>query len=438
MNRLIICISLCILFVAGGCGTQKAENVTTNTAQQSSSVETTTENVSAKNDVAATDSGNKIDKAQPEVNNGTSEGSKSDNPSDKDNPVKDKKEDVPTPPIEPSSPEPNSSGDMPNPEQPKDIFLSDKRVWAMIGIIVSLCCVIGWLLYDRNKKSRINGNLAQGVNISGSNTIGTYPHSHNHSQSNADIEWKAGTLQNQGQRSEQQDSLFIAPINDKNAIKEKGLLAVVADGMGGLQDGAAISGIVRNTFAQSYAQQINIIDSRSFLYDTARNAELDVEKYIGQSGVNGGSTVVAVHIKGNELNYLSVGDSHIYILHEGKIKQINKEHSFAKVLKEKAARGEVDPQEPYINPQRNSLTAYIGMGSFQIIDRNENPIIIKPGMKILLCSDGVYNALGDDALIQALSVGDATACCRVLEANIIVQNIPNQDNFTGIVLEYTL
>ena len=66
--------------------------------------------------------------------------------------------------------------------------------------------------------------------------------------------------------------------------------------------------------------------------------------------------------------------------------------------------------------------------------KNNYPIPLKNGDKILLCSDGVYNALGDEALIQALE-GTAIAAANKLENAILAQNIPMQDNFTAIILE---
>ena len=134
------------------------------------------------------------------------------------------------------------------------------------------------------------------------------------------------------------------------------------------------------------------------------------------------------------MHYVSVGDSHIYLLRDNTLTLLNKEHSLGALLKEKAARGEVDPMEPYTNPKRNSLTAYIGMGSFQIVDRNTNPIVLNGGDKILLCSDGVYNTLSDDLLVNALA-GTASAAAKRIQADILAQNIPSQDNFTAIVIE---
>ena len=103
-------------------------------------------------------------------------------------------------------------------------------------------------------------------------------------------------------------------------------------------------------------------------------------------------------------------------------------------MKEKADRGEVAPDEPYVNPRRNSLTAYIGMGSFQIMDTNNMPIALRSGEKVVLCSDGVFNTLNNLEITRALA-GDATFAAKQIETAVLSKGNPQQDNFTGIIVE---
>ena len=298
-------------------------------------------------------------------------------------------------------------------------FLSDADIILILaGIIAVLVTVIFVLLYKlRKKKNPVI--LPTVVN--------------NVDEPRRKISFRVGSLQNIGKRKEQQDSFYLSNIRDEQMLNQKGLLAVVADGMGGLEDGAAISKLVTDTFAQNYAGQ-NINSSSTFLYETARKSEATVEKYIERVDITGGSTLVAVLVKGNELDFISVGDSHIYLFSNGKLTQLNREHNYGEVLKDKARRGEVDRDEPNVNPQRHSLVAYIGMGSFHTVDRNAQPIKIKAGDKVFLCSDGVYNALGKDALALELR-GSAVVAAKRIESKILSQNLPKQDNFTGVIVE---
>lgn len=453
MKQSIIFGLILVSVFLGGCGGENSEKVATNAEQSSMASSSLKENASGTESVATTSTGKPDESVQSQAQNesdvteANGDANNANESGEKKHPTSNENQSTvpsPTNPIPPDPTHTSGSGEVPGgqshieqPQSHEDVFFSDKRTLIMIGIIVALCGIVGYLLYERNKKmGQITTTIAKPVDESLTSLNDTQE---NVIRQNKNVEktlLRVGTLKNIGQRSEQQDSSFIASINDDCTIQEKGMLAVVADGMGGLQGGATISGLVTGTFAKCYAQATKMDDPKMFLYNSAALAENAVEEYINQSGINGGSTVVAVLIQGNRLNYISVGDSHIYSFFNGNLELINKEHSFAEVLKEKAARGEVDPREPYVNPQRNSLTAYIGMGSFQVVDNNEHPIILARGTKILLCSDGVYNALGDDALINALSAGDALSCARKLEADILSQHIPNQDNFTGIVLEY--
>lgn len=182
--------------------------------------------------------------------------------------------------------------------------------------------------------------------------------------------FRVGNINNIGKRKKQQDSFGISDVNDENMSRSKGVLAVVADGMGGLEDGAAISQLIVDTFLKKYDDQNQISNSGQFLYDSAKCSETAVEDYMSQHDVDGGSTVVAVLIKNGELNFVSVGDSNIFLFRSGELRLLNRKHNLGAILEEKAAKGEVAPDEPFINPRRNALTAYIGMGNFRVADRS--------------------------------------------------------------------
>ena len=313
----------------------------------------------------------------------------------------------------------------PPPDPDPDIFdklFENPILMALIAVILVLIVVVAVLILKNRKKGTTDESDDPLKN--GRSSRGTFK---------GDMAFNVGNLHHIGQRDEQQDSFCLSDINDKTAMREKGLMAVVADGMGGMEGGAAISQLVADTFIKSY-RQADKFEPEEFLYDTAQEAERVVDDYKKRTGINGGSTLVAVIIKAGELHTLSVGDSRIYLLRQGKLKQLNHEHTFGEYLKEKAKRGEVDPEEPYINSKRDALTAFIGIGNFKKVDRGE-PIPLLRGDKILLCSDGVFNALSDDAIIATLT-GDAFTSAEKMEQAILAQRIPTQDNFTGVILEF--
>ena len=301
-------------------------------------------------------------------------------------------------------------------------FFDEKIMWALIGAAVMMVFALAWRYFSsqrRKKQSAVSPENREKVNY------------HKNSMS---CKFIVGNFHNIGQRDEQQDSFCLSDVNDDISVQRKGVMAVVADGMGGLEGGAAISQIVADTFLKKYNALTNIDHPKDFLYETAKSAEEAAEKYMEQHSVEGGSTLVAVLIQGDKMHFLSVGDSHIYHFKKGTLTLINKEHNWGAVLKEKAERGEVAPDEPYVNPRRNSLTAYMGMGSFQIMDTNDIPITIRIGEKVVLCSDGVFNTLNDIEITRALA-GDAILAAKQIETAVLTKGNPQQDNFTGIIVE---
>lgn len=298
-----------------------------------------------------------------------------------------------------------------------DNFFKNPLISAMSAVIIILCAVIIFLIVKNRKITKSSGGNK--LKFDKNPAVKNF--------------FRVGNLHHIGCREEQQDSFCISNIEDEQAMRDKGIMAVVADGMGGLEGGAAISQLVVDTFSKSYAQISKIDNPENFLYNTANDAENLVDTLKKQTGINGGSTIVAAIIKNGELNILSVGDSRIYLLRQGNLQQINHEHTFGAFLQEKAERGEISPEEPFINPKRNALTAYIGMGSLKKVDR-QTSIPLYSGDKILICSDGVFNALESEAMIVALT-GEAVQAAEKLERMILAQRIPTQDNFTGIILE---
>ena len=121
-----------------------------------------------------------------------------------------------------------------------------------------------------------------------------------------------------------------------------------------------------------------------------------------QAGLEGqtGSTLAAAVIKDDELYWVSVGDSRIYLYRRGEMTQLTTDHDYARELAREAALGNISPEEAATHPQRQALTSYLGLPFLSEIDRNEDPIILEPGDRILLCSDGLYKTIPDEEISQ--------------------------------------
>jgi serine/threonine protein phosphatase PrpC len=148
-----------------------------------------------------------------------------------------------------------------------------------------------------------------------------------------------------------------------------------------------------------------------------------------------GSTLAAVLLVGGSMWLLSVGDSRIALIRNGGILQLNREHTYALDLDEAAARGQISYREAAGDPQRRALTSYIGMGSLEHIDRTTKPMRLLPGDYVLLMSDGVFNAVSDFEIMEALS-DDLQASVKKIEKAVLDKRDPGQDNFPALLLRY--
>ena len=245
-----------------------------------------------------------------------------------------------------------------------------------------------------------------------------------------------GNLHHIGARESQQDSFGVSDFTDAALYQHKGLLAVVADGMGGLSDGATISGMITSSLLQNFASTGLSQDPALELLSMVSQANREVNQYLAGNTGKSGSTVVAVWIRGSQLYFISVGDSRIYLLRNGALTQLNREHTYGAELDELAAMGKISLEEARSDGQRHALTSFIGMGELEHIDRSMHPLHLSPGDKVLLMSDGVFGTVPDEEIARLAGPADALTAAQNLENAVLAAQKPGQDNFTAIVVEY--
>lgn len=242
-------------------------------------------------------------------------------------------------------------------------------------------------------------------------------------------------VHNIGSRAEQQDAFCVSNVGDAGLVKRRGVLMMVADGMGGMSDGAAFSAIVQSVFLGGFSSEHQLPDDPAVaLALLANNANNRVLNRIAESGVSGGSTVVAAVIRGGALYFVSAGDSRICLIRGGGVITLNREQSYGVELDDKAAAGSVSWSEAMGDKQRRALTSYIGTRDMKL-DRSIGPVRLVPGDRVILMSDGVFGTLSDGEL-AALMSGDVYASAAAVEAAVLAAAKPAQDNFTAIILEY--
>lgn len=245
-----------------------------------------------------------------------------------------------------------------------------------------------------------------------------------------EIEYKFANLQHIGNREHQEDSFGFSDISDAKTISEKGFMAVLADGMGGMLHGKLVSNMVVEEMLRGYG---GIQLSRSIGIQLEELIE-QVNRVICQEvDMEGGSTLASVYIVGQNLYWGSVGDSHIYLKRNSKLYQINEDHSYLNNLYEKVIHEDLKEEEVVNDPQKMALTEYIGKNSVLKKDISVRPLKLRRGDKIFICSDGVYGSVTHEELNALLEL-EVGICCGEILSKVLDKGLSYQDNLTGLII----
>lgn len=246
-----------------------------------------------------------------------------------------------------------------------------------------------------------------------------------------------GNAQHIGSRHAQQDSFGFGDPDDVEFLAHGGFLAVVCDGMGGMEHGDAASRTAVRAFLDAYRaktpqESIPVALERS-VYEANRQV-VSLARSLGMSeGI--GTTLVAAALREHSLYFVSVGDSGLFLASGGELRMVNHPHIFANVLDAAVARGAMSLEVALAHPERESLTSFIGAESLEEIDRNLDPLPLAEGDTILLASDGMFKTLAHDEIAASLW-GNPQSWPEALVERTLSKKREFQDNVT--VLSVTL
>ena len=243
---------------------------------------------------------------------------------------------------------------------------------------------------------------------------------------------RLANVQGLGDRERQEDSFAIVNAADAKLQEARGLLALVADGMGGMEDGKAASQWTAERFLQLF-QEREGEDVPGWFYRSAHAVSEEVfRRFEGRSG----STLVAVHIQGKRLHWLSVGDSAIYLCRNGGVFQLNREHTcLNRLFLQELEREVIDKERAIADPDAPRLTSFIGIDRLTEVDLSLRPLTLQRGDALLLCSDGISGVLTAPELLECMSP-DPEEGARLLERMVLEKHVLGQDNFTGVLISY--
>ena len=234
-----------------------------------------------------------------------------------------------------------------------------------------------------------------------------------------------------GARTQQQDAAAVQSIGD-----DIGAILILADGLGGHEGGAVASRIVIDTFRE--AAQSGAFTSpdkrRLALRDALEEANTriagGVDPAHGHRGM-ASTAVVAVAAEGT-VSWISVGDSHLYVWREGRLKKLNEDHSQAGLM---VRSGQYKATDPEVLAAKSVLVSALTGRKLEIVDHPSKPFLLEKGDILLLASDGL-NTLSEDEIEQI--VGDGAGKDPTLLSNVLIDTVRDrradrQDNTTVAV-----
>jgi protein phosphatase len=228
-------------------------------------------------------------------------------------------------------------------------------------------------------------------------------------------------------RSANEDS-FILP--DTNAPTELGLIYVVADGVGGLENGAEASQlavrIIHDVFYQTRQVGESIPVALAHAADQANLAIYD-ESQRRQAGRMGCTVVTAVHHQGQRY-LLHAGDARAYLLRDGHLQKLTRDDTW---VQRQVEEGIIEEDTAQHHELRHVVTRVLGNNPTAEFTVSE-PTAMAPGDVLMLCSDGLHDVVGDSQIQQILADNSPAHAAETLLATA-VQN-KSQDNITAIVI----
>jgi protein phosphatase len=219
-----------------------------------------------------------------------------------------------------------------------------------------------------------------------------------------------GNAQHIGSRRHQQDSFGFSDGAGQAFQSHGGFLAVVCDGMGGMEHGDIASQTAVRTVIEAYVcktPQESIPQALERSVQQANERVFAIAKSLGVAGA-AGTTLVAGVLHGTSLYYISVGDSALFHLSRGRLRMISRPHVYADLLEQAVASGSLSREAAANHPVRDGET-------------------------VLLATDGLFKTLDGIEMLSCLT-GDPLSWPGTLVQRTLDKREQGQDNVTVVAV----
>jgi len=248
---------------------------------------------------------------------------------------------------------------------------------------------------------------------------------------------KQGGISHIGRRINQQDAYGFSDFEDALFIEHGGVLAVVCDGIGGMEKGDEASCLAVKTILDSYMSKLPKEPIPAALISAAEKANNKITQLgvVSECEGNIGTTLAAIVFYKEELFWCTSGDSRVYLNHGDKLIQLSTDHIYAQELILNQKANKMTLEDVANHPDSNALTSFLGIGENITFHTNKYQDKLLPNDSILVCSDGVFNSLSTTEIIEALRLSNPMTAAKELQNRVLDKQFLNQDNLTAIVFQ---
>jgi len=242
-----------------------------------------------------------------------------------------------------------------------------------------------------------------------------------------DIQVQAAT--DIGLRRPQNEDHFALWLPAEPAVRSRrGVLLVIADGMGGARAGEVASHMAVQRLLEVWRQ------GRSEPLEDLRHAVEAANRAVHAEGLSHperqgmGTTLTALVVRGTEGFVAHVGDSRAWLVRDARARQLTMDHTLVAQL---VRDGHLTPEEARVDPRRNVVTRSVGVAAEVRVDAARLAEPLREGDVLLLSTDGLHGLVGDEELAALASLPDVGAACDRLVA--LARERGGPDNITVVV-----
>jgi formylglycine-generating enzyme required for sulfatase activity/serine/threonine protein phosphatase PrpC len=238
-----------------------------------------------------------------------------------------------------------------------------------------------------------------------------------------------------GARDYQEDAFLTTYLDDESGDSKSSALIVVADGMGGHAAGNIASNLVVSTFNKTFTGKFGKQDPPGVLREALKNANEGLKESIEETpGLDGmGCTMVTAAVTRGKIYWISVGDSHLYLIRDRDLSKKNEDHSYGGYLDRMRAQG-IDV-EAEAGLSRNMLMSAMTGEEIAEVDCPNQGFQLLGGDRIIIASDGLDTLESETILKTSAWSHTPKECVAGLLKAVDEAKRPRQDNTTIVVVD---